>query len=193
MKRWCKRPPASPETGAARQAPPGATPIGAMTRPAELQVGGSEPAGDGRPRWMAAPDRIPLTDRLPESPAHAGLSHSGSEAVHHRCITSTALGSNLARQKRAEHLRIDLRPERRHASRPRGSLTASSGLRVRQVRGTVIPGSATERSGGASVDEVWSGRGPRTRVSHAWMRASHRRSARERAGHRRGVTLRRSL
>src|SRR6185437_11346023 len=37
-----------------------------------------EPAGDGRPRWMTAPDRIPLTDRLPESPAYAGLSHSGS-------------------------------------------------------------------------------------------------------------------
>ena len=73
MKRWCKRPPASPETGAARQAPPGATPIGAMTRPAELQVGGNEPAGDDRPRWMAAPDRIPLTDRLKESPALQGF------------------------------------------------------------------------------------------------------------------------
>ena len=73
MKRWCKRPPASPETGAARQAPPGATPIGAMTRPAELQVGGNEPAGDDRPRWMAAPDRIPLIDRLTESPAMQGF------------------------------------------------------------------------------------------------------------------------
>ena len=73
MKRWCKRPPASPETGAARQAPPGATPIGAMTRPAELQVGGNEPAGDDRPRWMAAPDRIPLIDRLKESPALQGF------------------------------------------------------------------------------------------------------------------------
>jgi hypothetical protein len=46
-----------------------------MTRPAELQVGGNEPAGDGRPRWMAAHDRIPLTDRLPESLAYAGLSY----------------------------------------------------------------------------------------------------------------------
>ena len=84
MKRWCKRPPASPETGSARQAPPGATPIGAMTRPAELQVGGNEPAGDGRPRWMAAPDRIPLTDRLPESPANAGFSYFSGTGVHHR-------------------------------------------------------------------------------------------------------------
>src|SRR3977135_4275501 len=73
VKRWCKRPPASPETGAARQAPPGATPIGAMTRPAELQVGGNEPAGGGGPRCMAAPDRIPLTDRLQESPALQGF------------------------------------------------------------------------------------------------------------------------
>jgi len=90
VKRWCKRPPASPETGAARQAPPGATPIGAMTRPAELQVGGNEPAGDGRPRWMAAPDRIPLIDRLTESPALQGFPTPGSTGGHHRGITTTA-------------------------------------------------------------------------------------------------------
>ncbi len=42
----------------ARQAPPGATPSGVMTRPAELQVGGNEPDGNGRPRWMTAQDEL---------------------------------------------------------------------------------------------------------------------------------------
>jgi hypothetical protein len=90
VKRWCKRPPASPETGTARQAPPGATPIGAMTRPAELQVGGNEPAGDGRPRWMAARDRIPLTDRLKEAPQMRGFPISVGALVHHGGTTTTA-------------------------------------------------------------------------------------------------------
>ena len=104
MKRWCKRPPASPETGAARQAPPGATPIGAMTRPAELQVGGNEPAGDDRPRWMAAPDRIPLTDRLPESPALQGFPTAGvgcASPVHHENGPGWAF---RARRRRANGL-----------------------------------------------------------------------------------------
>ena len=74
VKRWCKRPPASPVTGAARQAPPGATPIGAMTRPAELQVGGtSRPATAGPDGWLLRQN--PAYRSATGGPRIAGPSH----------------------------------------------------------------------------------------------------------------------
>jgi hypothetical protein len=70
------------------------------------------PAFGGSPRFSERPtttrsmrnsaaspareERIPLTDRLTESPANAGFSHSGSGAVHHRCITRLGLHELIA-------------------------------------------------------------------------------------------------
>ena len=65
VKRWCKRPPAPGVTQVARQTPPGARSRRVARyggRPAQTFEGGPpesagrplEPAGNGRPRWMAA-------------------------------------------------------------------------------------------------------------------------------------------
>ncbi len=64
VKRWCKRPPASPATAAAMQTPPGARP--SRDPVARRMVPGRplERFGNGPPRWMTVLDRIRLTDGL---------------------------------------------------------------------------------------------------------------------------------
>lgn len=64
VKRWCKRPPASPAMAAAMQTPPGARP---SRDPVARQMVPGRPLerfGNGPPRWMTVLDRIRLTDGL---------------------------------------------------------------------------------------------------------------------------------
>ncbi len=69
MKRWGKSPPASRETGTARQTPPGARPDrNAGGPPIEFRVGRTEVGGDAGPRWMDA--AVSALPRPAQNPAY---------------------------------------------------------------------------------------------------------------------------
>ena len=128
LKRWCKRPPAPAETWVARQAPPGATSNRSDDAARRASGRRHEPAGNGRPRWMTVLDRIPLTDRLTESPANAGLSHSGNMAGaspgHHD--DGACRGSRATRPIRASISGCGHQTSRRPSQIVRSSDTAAA-------------------------------------------------------------------